>query len=261
MTFQIVEAVTKTGKGAGDTTLMVVDPRTGSKIPLASFQANAQKLGYNIVDYSAAQHSPLARANRVKEWVEKDATTIAEQAVEQTYGASNVKGKPNTARANVPTSAAMGAQAASFFKSIGFEPSDANEMLEAKNIMNVAVKDMIADQQGRGAKVEDLTPYLSRSMITVRSGISPDLFKIGSGDKAKLMPPEKIVQLDYLVKQASAELGGGQTNPAAQQALYQRMATTWNNNPKLREKYLKPGPEESSFYMFMKDTLNKGLKE
>ena len=261
MTFQVVEATTKTGKGVGDTTLMVIDPRTNNKVPYSTFQSNAQKLGYNVVDYSSSQHSPLAKANRVKEWVEKDATTIADQAVEQVYGASNVKGKPNTARANVPTSSAMGAQAASFFKSIGFEPSDSNEMLEAKNIMNVAVQDMITDQQGRKVKVSDLTPYLSRSMITVRSGINPDLFKIGVGEKSKVMPPEKIVQLDYLVKQASSDLSGGQTNPAAQQALYQKMANAWNNNPKLREKYAKPGPEESSFYMFMKDTLTKGLKD
>ncbi len=259
--FQVVEATTKTGKGSGDTTLMVVDPRTNNKVPLNTFQANAQKLGYNVVDYSSATHSPLARANRVKEWVEKDANTIADQAIEQVYGSSNVKGKPNTARANVPTSSAMGAQAASFFKSIGFEPSDANEMLEGKNIMNVAVKDMINDQQSRKSKIEDLTPYLSRSMITIRSGVSPDLFKIGIGEKARVMPPEKIVQLDYLVKQAAADLGGGETNQAAQQALYQKMATAWTNNPKLREQYAKPGSEESSFYMFMKDTLSKGLKQ
>jgi hypothetical protein len=98
-------------------------------------------------------------------------------------------------------------------------------------------------------------------MITVRSGINPDLFKIGAGEKARVMPPEKIVQLDYLVKQATSDLGGGQTNAAAQQALYQRMETAWNKNPKLREQYAKPGPEESSFYMFMKDTLSKGLKQ
>jgi hypothetical protein len=240
---------------------MVVDPRSGNKVPLSTFQSNAQKLGFNVVDYSSATHSPTAKANRVKEWVEKDANTIADQAIEQVYGASNVKGKPNTARANVPTSSAMGAQAASFFKSIGFEPSDSGEMLEGKNIMNVAVQDMINDQQTRKVKVTDITPYLSRSMITVRSGINPDLFKIGAGEKARVMPPEKIVQLDYLVKQATSDLGGGQTNAAAQQALYQRMATAWNNNPKLREQYAKPGPEESSFYMFMKDTLSKGLKQ
>ena len=261
MVFQVVEATTKTGKGSGDTTLMVVDPRSGNKVPLSTFQSNAQKLGFNVVDYSSATHSPTAKANRVKEWVEKDANTIADQAIEQVYGASNVKGKPNTARANVPTSSAMGAQAASFFKSIGFEPSDSGEMLEGKNIMNVAVQDMINDQQTRKVKVTDITPYLSRSMITVRSGINPDLFKIGAGEKARVMPPEKIVQLDYLVKQATSDLGGGQTNAAAQQALYQRMATAWNNNPKLREQYAKPGPEESSFYMFMKDTLSKGLKQ
>lgn len=261
MVFQVVEATTKTGKGTGDTTLMVVDPRNGNKIPLSSFQASAQKIGQNVVDYSSATHSPTARANRVKEWVEKDASTVAEQSLEQEYGASNIKGKPNAARSKVPPSSVIAGQAASFFKSIGFEPSDPNEMLEGKNIMNVAVQDMINDQQSRKVKVPDITPYLSRSMITVRSGINPDLFKIGVGDKAKLMLPEKIVQLDYLVKQASANLSGGQTNQAAQQALYQRMANAWNSDPKLREKYGKPGSEESSFYMFMKDTLTQGLKD
>jgi len=261
MVFQIVDATTKTGKGTGDTIKMVVDPRSGNKIPLSTFQANSQKLGYNAIPYSAAAHSPTARANRVKDWVEKDANTIANQAIEQVYGASNVKGAANTARANVPTSAAIGAQSASFFKATGFEPGDSNEMLEATNIMNVAVNDMIADQQTRKVKVSDITPYLSRSMITVRSGIDPDLFKIGAGDKAKLMPPEKITQLNYLVKEASSKLSGGQTNEAAEKALYQNMALAWKSNPKLRESYLKPGPEESSFYMFMKDKLSAGLKE
>ena len=58
MTFQVVEATTKTGKGVGDTTLMVIDPRTNNKVPYSTFQSNAQKLGYNVVDYSSSQHSP-----------------------------------------------------------------------------------------------------------------------------------------------------------------------------------------------------------
>jgi len=258
--FQVVEATAKTGKDKDSTTIMVIDPRNGNKVSLTEFQSRAQQQGYNVVDYASSQHSPQAKAGRVKDWVTKDGNTIAEKQLEARLGASNVKDQPNPKRQNIPPSAVISNQTSSFFNKIGFEPSDTDEMIEASNLMAIAVNDMIDDLETRKpSRIESIEPYLARSFVTVRSGIAPDLFKVGEGDKVKLMPPEKIVALDNLVKETSSRLNDGKPDQNTTKAIYQEMYRAWNSNPDLRKTY-KASSNESAFYMFMKDKLQESLK-
>jgi len=253
--FQVREATYATGKRKGDVDKVVMV--NGKPIPLDTFQRTYQSKGLNVVPYSSSEHSPAAVSKRFDALLSKSGD-IAEEALTNKLGASNVKGKANPERIGIPGGKVIANQAASYFKAIGFNPDNSDDSREINTLMESAVNDMIADKQNRNLKeVRSIEPYLANNIIKFRTGLNPDMLRIS---ETKMVPPEKIVALHNLGKQVSFELNNGKISEPQVQGLLQQIATKYNTDPEIGKRY-KASKDETKFYQYAKDFLSDILKQ
>jgi hypothetical protein len=164
------------------------------------------------------------------------------------------KGRDGTGHAGLPTPTAFSNSAISFYKSRGYDPTDANQNLAMHAINTIALKDMVADKK-QGRTVEDPSVYLAKSMLIADSGINKDAFSVGN----KSMNPGLIKNLeDKLNAQIIKENNGKPLEVSEITKLrsdkLKKMYSTWSN-PDTASRMPSGSATTSGFYQYVDQQL------
>jgi soluble lytic murein transglycosylase-like protein len=214
-------------------------------------ETEAAKKGIFVRKWNDNTDGSRAKVERLIKWTDESAKRM-EGVFENQFGASNVKGKPNPARAGQVTSGEASVQAKSWAIAKEYDISDPRSMNELDKITLIAAQQAARDMAS-GAKVSDMTPYLNASYIKDKSGLDSKLFTLDP-KSGKEMNPEKIAGLSTMLA------NNGITNQQNQAAELSRLATVWKANPQNIQKKFKDADSETAFYLFVKDALKPKSK-
>ncbi len=242
------EQTTVTGKRPGEK--VYVNAETG--MSLAQYQAASKARGDSrlIVPYETGTHGDAAVTKRLADFT-KDLTPGFQKTLESQLGAETSRdGVPNKSWANAKPAYQYADQARSLAIAHDIRVDNPRIATALKPVINNAINKAVADMRNGKAQVIDFAPYIEAEFFQFKTGISPDAFQLGKGDKAKDMIPGKIVTLNAMIRKTFPE---GSVSEVEGQKV-KKLKSMYNEYKGETNKW-KDSESESAFYQFAMNKL------
>jgi hypothetical protein len=242
------ERTTVTGNRPGEK--VYVNPETG--MSLAQYRAAITARGDSrpIVSYETGTHGDAAVTKRLADFT-KDLTPGFQKTLESQLGAETSRdGVPNKSWANAKPAYQYADQARSLAIAHDIRVDNPQIATALKPVINNAINKAVADMRNGKTQVIDFAPYIEAELFQFKTGISPDAFQLGKGDKAKDMIPGKIVTLNAMIRKTFPE---GSVSEVEGQKV-KKLKSMYNEYKGETNKW-KDSESESAFYQFAMNKL------
>ena len=234
----VYEMVQQTGTRKGETVQMA---RIGDKdVPTDYLMGQ----GMFLDKWDSGKYGDMAKLKRAQDFADRVSEKKIEPIITQAFGASNVKGRPNTAREGVITAGAVSSQLESYFRN-KVNLDDRATQVEVEKIGMIAAEQMASDiKNGTFKSVNDITPYFAAGEFRERAKISDKLITLDKKSN-KLMSVDDVLAMRNAVQVAMPK-----SSPDLE---IERLAQVWSDNKNNLQNRYKDSDRNTGFALFVLD--------